>query len=158
MSIEEQATKLYIKLARKVIATIPVEWETAYYLGEVEKGKSSWSSVFYFYDTGRGEFVQSNSIPKLYQVPKNIYMNSWMEMNQILLDVYQLFAENGRPLWEQLHLSVTRAGKFHAKCFYDVMHPDDGGQLARELVWAHNTFGYTPADGTWEKKTLDKYL
>lgn len=156
--MEEQAKNLYIKLAKKVIATIPVEWETVYYLGEVEKGRGSWSSVFYFYDPKRGEFVQSNSIPQLYSIPKDKYMQAWLGMNEILLEVYQLFADHKRPLWEQLHLSVTRAGKFHAKCFYDVMHPDDGGQLARELVWAHRTFGYTPTDGSWEKEMLDKYL
>lgn len=38
------------------------------------------------------------------------------------------------------------------------MNENDGGQIARETIWAYDTFGYIPEDGTYAKKILDGYL
>lgn len=149
---------LYSKLANHIVSMIPGDWESVYYLGEVEKARSSWSSVFYFKDPNRGEYVDSNSIPQIYQVPDSIYMNLWLQLNNILLEVYDCFAANEQPLWEQMSFSLDKTGKFHVDFFYDVMNNKDGGQLIRELMWAHNTFGYEPAEGSPEKKAIDNYL
>lgn len=45
--MEEKLGELYNEIANSIISAIPVEWEDIYYLGEVEKNKKSWSSVFF---------------------------------------------------------------------------------------------------------------
>ena len=156
--VEQQLAELYNKLAKHIVAMIPVKWDAVYYLGEVEKGKQSYSSVFYFRDISSGEFVKSNSMPKIYQIPKSSYMVQWSQLNNILLEIYDCFVENGQAPWEQLSFSVEPSGKFKANYLYDVMNEKDGGQLVRELIWTRDTFGYTPKEGTPEKEVLDRYL
>ena len=54
-SVEAQAddqfelilSNLYGELANVIISAIPEDWEEFHYLGEVAKGKISWSSVFF---------------------------------------------------------------------------------------------------------------
>ena len=135
-----------------------MKWDTFHYLGEVEKGKQSHSSVFYFRDISTGEFVKSNNMPKIYQIPKSSYMVQWSQLNNILLEIYDCFAENGQAPWEQLSFSVVPSGNFMVIYLYDVMNEKDGGQLVRELIWARDTFGYAPKEGTPAKEVLDRYL
>ena len=156
--MEAVLKNLYNQLAQQILAMIPGKWETVYYLGEVEKARNSWSSVFYFKDPDRGEFVDSNTIPKVYQVPNSVYMEQWLQLNKILLEVYDHFAARKQPLWEQMSFSFDKTGKFHVDFNYDVMHDKDGGQLGRELVWAHRTFGYEPEEGSSQRKLLNRYL
>ena len=156
--MEQQLAALYNKLAKHIVAMIPVKWDTFHYLGEVEKGKQSHSSVFYFRDISTGEFVKSNNMPKIYQIPKSSYMVQWSQLNNILLEIYDCFAENGQAPWEQLSFSVEPSGTFKVNYLYDVMNEKDGGQLVRELIWARDTFGYAPKEGTPEKEVLDRYL
>ena len=156
--MEQQLAALYNKLAKHIVAMIPVKWDTFHYLGEVEKGKQSHSSVFYFRDISTGEFVKSNNMPKIYQIPKSSYMVQWSQLNNILLEIYDCFAENGQAPWEQLSFSVELSGKFKVNYLYDVMNEKDGGQLVRELIWARDTFGYAPKEGTPAKEVLDRYL
>lgn len=153
--MEERLEELYRKLARHAASMIPVEWEEFHYLGEVEPGKRSYSSVLYFRDAKSGEFEQSNQIPKRCQVPESDYLARRMDLNSILLEICQCFADNEQKLWEQLSLSVDRSGKLNLH--YDVMGPSDGGQLAREAVWACKTFGQIPEEGTASKRYLDAY-
>lgn len=153
--MEQQLAALYSKLARQIVAMIPAQWDIVHYLGEVEKEKASYSSVFYFRDAATGEFVQSHSISKRYQVPKSVYMAQWMQLNKLLLEIYDCFAENGQPAWEQLSFSLEPSGKFKANCLYDVMNGD--GPMKREVVWAYKTFGLTPAEGTAGAKFLEEY-
>lgn len=155
--MEQQLTALYSKLARQIVAMIPARWDIVHYLGEVEKEKASWSSVFYFRDAATGEFVQSHSISKRYQVPKSAYMDRWMGLNKVLLEIYDCFAENGQPPWEQLSFSLEPSGKFKANCLYDVMNGEDG-PMKREVVWAYKTFGLIPGEGTAARKCLDGEL
>lgn len=156
--MEQQLAELYNKLAKHIISMIPVKWDAFHYLGEVEKGKQSYSSVFYFRDIPGGEFVDSNSMPQIYHIPDSTYMVQWSQMNSILLEIYDCFVENGQAPWEQLSFSVEQSGKFKVNYLYDVMNEKDGGQLVRELIWAHDTFGYAPKEGTPEKEVLDRYL
>lgn len=151
--MEQQLAALYSKLARQVVAMIPAQWDIVYYLGEVEKEKASHSSVFYFRDAATGEFVQSHSISKRYQVPDDVYMTQWLRLNEILIEIYDSFAENGQPLWEQLSFSLEPSGKFKADFLYDVMN--SGGPMKREVVWAYKTFGLMPEEGTAARKCLD---
>lgn len=153
--MEERLGNLYRKLGRQILAMIPVKWTAVHYLGEVEPERASWSSVFYFQSADSGEWVQSNSMPKLLGVPEGEYMSAWMRLNGILLEIYDCFAENGQAPWEQLTFSIDADLKFKIRFGYDVMGPGDGGQLAREVLWAHRTFGYEPKDGA-ERKILDE--
>lgn len=157
-TIEQQLAALYNKLAKHIVAMIPVKWSEFHYLGEIEKGKQSYSSVFYFKDASSGEFVKSNNMPKIYQIPQNSYMIQWTQLNNILLEIYDCFADNGQAPWEQMSFSVDQSEKFKVNYLYDVMNDQDGGQVVRELIWARDTFGYVPKEGTPARKILDRYL
>lgn len=156
--MENELAKLYNKLADQIAEMIPAEWDDTYYLGEVEKEKKSWSSVFYFTDIKRAQKIDANSIPGIYKVSEDIYVELLLQLNKTLLEIYDCFIENGQEPWEQLSFYFNKSGKFKVKFFYDVMNEEDGGQFVREIVWAYNTFGYIPAEGTYAKKILDKYL
>lgn len=155
--MEQQLAALYHKLAKQIAAMIPVKWDEFHYLGEIEKGKHSYSSVFYFRDESSGKFIQSNDIPKLYQMPKSTYMVQWSDLNDILLEIYHCFANHGQSLWEQMSFSVNQSGKFKVNYRYDVIHKSDGGHIARELIWAYKMFGYMPEEGTALRGILDRY-
>ena len=79
-------------------------------------------------------------------------------MNKTLLEIYDHFIKDDQEPWEQLSLYLNKDGKFKIEFFYDVMNENDGGQIARETIWAYDTFGYIPEDGTYAKKILDGYL
>lgn len=38
------------------------------------------------------------------------------------------------------------------------MNKNDGGQFAREVIWAYKAFGFMPEEGTYARRVLDKYL
>lgn len=156
--MEKQLAKLYNKLANQVMSMIPVEWEDVYFLGEVEKGRLSWSSVFFFTDISKNEKIKSNSIPEVYNVSEEIYMELLTELDEILLEIYDCFGENGQKQWEQLSLYFNTQGKFKIEFFYDVMNKNDGGQFSREVIWAYKAFGLMPKEGTFARRVLDKYL
>lgn len=55
-----------------------------------------------------------------------------------------------------MSFSVDQSGKFKVNYLYDVMNKKDGGQLVRELIWARDTFGYVPKEGTPAKEVLNR--
>lgn len=156
--MEKQLAELYNKLVNQVLSMIPVEWEDIYFLGEVEKGRSSYSTVFFYTDINKNETIKSNNIPEVYNVSKNIYTDLLMELGDILLEIYDCFGGNGQKQWEQLSLHFNTQGKFEIEFFYDVMNENDGGQLTREVIWAYKTFGLKPEEGTYSRRVLDEYL
>lgn len=158
MNMEKKLAALYNDLANQIADMIPVEWDDVYYLGEVAKGRRSWSSVFYFTDVKTGRKIDSGSIFTVYDVPKDIFVDLLIELNNILLKIYNSFLEEGQKPWEQLNLFFNRNGKFEIEFKYDVMKENDGGQFVREIIWAYDTFGYIPAEGTYAKSCLDRYL
>lgn len=89
--MEQQLATLYNKLADKIISMIPVKWNKIYYLGEVEKGKLSWSSVFYFEEINSKEIVKSHGIPEKYNVSEKIYDELLDELDVILIEIYDCF-------------------------------------------------------------------
>lgn len=84
-------------------------------------------------------------------------MVQWSQLNNILLEIYDCFSENGQAPWGQLSFSMEQSGKFKVNYLHDVMNEKDGGQLVRELIWARDTFGYAPKEGTPAKEVLDRY-
>ncbi|MDR0489856.1 MAG: antitoxin YezG family protein [Oscillospiraceae bacterium] len=158
MSIEDQLAELYPQLADKFIAMIPTQWSQLYYLGEVEKGKLSWSSVFYFTDANSGKIMRSHEIPASYNVSWRVYRELLSELDDILLTMYDCFAEYEQALWEQISLSLSRAGKLNIDFKYDAMNENAGSQVRREIVWAYETFGYAPEGNDYFMKILDEYI
>jgi uncharacterized protein (TIGR01741 family) len=156
--MEKKLAEIYNKLANQIVKMIPVEWEDIYYLGEVESGRKSWSSVFYYRDTNSDEIVKSNRIPNVYNVPMNIFKEFLGELNEILLQLYSCFEDNEQELWEQVSLSLSSTGKFNVEFQYNVIGKNDESQVEREVIWAYKTFGYMPKDGTYTRKVLDSYL
>lgn len=156
--MERKLGVIYNKIANKISSIIPTDWNEVYYLGEVEKYKKSWSSVFYFTPLGENSFIKSHDIPKKYNVSKDIYMDLLKELDMLLLELYDVFAENEQTLWEQLKFNLNNMGKFKVDFAYDVFNENDGGQVKREIVWAYETFGFEPNGGTYSWKVFHKYL
>lgn len=156
--MENELGELYSELAQKIISMIPVNWDRIYYLGEVEKEQLSWSSVFYFEETDSKIFVKSHNIPEKYSVSQQIYDELLVELNSLLLKIYKCFEENDQPVWDQLDFSLTSDGKFNVNFLYDKISENDGGQAKREIIWAYNSFGFKPKEGTFTRKLLDSYL
>lgn len=154
--MEKKLAGLYNELASKLISIIPAKWEEIYYLGEVELGKSSWSSVFYFKEKDTQQYVKSHEIPKRYDVSEEIYNQLSNDLDLILLKLYDCFLENGQELWEQLSFFVNTDGEFNIDYLYDKLKDNDKGQIEREVIWAYKTFGFKPKEGSYMRKLLDK--
>lgn len=118
---------------------IPTSWDELYYLGEVEEGKASWSSAFYYVESNTNTIVDGNDIPTKYNVSQQIYEELLSDLSGLLLKLYKCFEDNEQTLWEQVSLTVSSSGKFNVDFFYEVINEDDGGQLQREIVWAYET-------------------
>jgi len=156
--MESKLNELYNELAQALDSTIPTEWFQLYFLGEVEKNRVSCDDVFYFSTEENGEYERSHDIPSDYHVSKDVY-NYWNnELMKLVLKIYDCFVEYEQPPWEQMSLSLNSEGHFKIDFNYDVMNPDDGGQSRREVIWAYETFGYIPADGSYPKEIFDKYV
>ncbi|MFD0673061.1 immunity protein YezG family protein [Cohnella sp. GCM10027633] len=156
--MENQLAEVYQEIAQKINAMIPTSWGEFYYLGEVEEGKASWSSAFYFVELNTNSIVDGSDIPTRYNVSQQIYDELLSELSDLLLKLYKCFEDNKQALWEQVSLTVSSNGKLNVDFFYEVMNEDDGGQLQREIVWAYETFGYEPPMGGYSRRMLDKYL
>lgn len=156
--MEEKLGELYNEIANSIISAIPVEWEDIYYLGEVEKNKKSWSSVFFFKDINKQQYVKSHDIPQIYGVSESEYRDIMNNINSILLRLYDCFIENSQCVWEQLSLSIKNTGEFNIDYMYDKLKNSKMGQVGREVVWAYETFGRIPKEGTYMRKILEEYL
>jgi len=146
----------YGKIANQINDMIPNDWKIVYYLGEVENGKKSWSSVFYFV-TGDGKVIKSHLIPQEFSVSEGIYESLLSELNDMLLEFYDVNLSEGREPWEQFSMRVENNGEFHAEYSYDAISGSDFSQAKREVIWAHTMFGQIP-DSKYLKKVLDDYL
>lgn len=156
--MEQQLATLYNKLADKIISMIPVKWNKIYYLGEVEKGKLSWSSVFYFEEINSKEIVKSHGIPEKYNVSEKIYDELLDELDVILIEIYDCFIKNNQEPWEQLSFELDMAGKFKIDYLYNKISNTEDDQLQREIIWAYETFGFKPKEGSYTRKILEKYI
>ncbi|ADZ85397.1 antitoxin YezG family protein [Cellulosilyticum lentocellum] len=156
--MEQQLATLYNKLADKIISMIPVKWNKIYYLGEVEKGKLSWSSVFYFEEINSKEIVKSHGIPEKYNVSEKIYDELLDELDVILIEIYDCFIKNNQEPWEQLSFELDMAGKFKIDYLYNKISNTEDDQLQREIIWAYETFDFKPKEGSYTRKILEKYI
>ncbi|MGX7417908.1 immunity protein YezG family protein [Carnobacterium gallinarum] len=156
--MENELDQLYAALAEKIISMVPVNWNKIYYLGEVAKERESWSSVFYFEESDTLKMIKSNHITDEYGVSETTYYELLRELSSTMLDIYACFEKNEQPLWEQLHLNLTRDGAINIEFKYDVQSEESGSHLRREIVWAYEVVGIVPKEGTYLKKVLDDYL
>lgn len=156
--MNQELGELYNELAQKIISMIPVRWNQIYYLGEVGERQSSWSSVFYFEETSSKLFIESHNIPERYGVSQQIFDSLCVELNSLLLKINTCFEVNDQPIWDQLMFSLSSYGKFNVDFLYDRLADDDSNQVKREVVWAYETFGLKPKEGTYSRKVLDSYL
>jgi len=154
--MEKELAILYQEIGTKLNDIIPGRWDEIYYLGEVENQKKSYSSIFYF---KVDNFIfRATEIPNKYNVSEEIFDTLMNELNETLLKLYDCFDKYEQSLWEQLHIKLSSDGKINVHFEYDAFSPTDEGQVGREVIWANNTFGYMPAEGTYESKILNKYL
>lgn len=156
--METKLGELYKKLAQSISVMIPVKWDHLYYLGEVEKDKLSWSSVFYFAEiSNRSKYIMSHDIPQRYSVSKAVYKDLLTELDCSLLNIYDCFNQYEHELWEQVSFSLKNNGEFNIDFKYDVMNAQNGSQFKREIIWAYETFGYTPT-GRYSENILNEYI
>ena len=156
--MEKQLAEIYKMLANKIATMIPVAWSKLYYLGEIENGKKSWSSVFYFSIENEKNMIKSHTIPEKFGVSGEIYDELLNEVNELLLELYDCFQTNEQELWEQVKLFLDKDGKFNIDYSYDVINENDGGQVRRELVWAYETFAFLPKEGSYTRNLLNEYI
>lgn len=156
-TMEKRLANLYNELAAKVISIIPGEWEKIYFLGEVESEKSGWSSVFFFNQPNSDSFIKCHNIPKMYGVSEEIYEDLLDETNEILLNIYDCFIENNQEIWQQLSFSINKNGSYTIDFINNVIN-DNVGPMERECIWAYETFGNLPKEGTFQRKKLDEYI
>jgi len=155
--METKLAVLYQELAQIIDSMIPCDWSQIYYLGEVEKGRQSCGSVFYFSSTDSDNYWRSFEIPKNFGVSEKVFDDLWGELVDVLLEIYDCFIENDQQPWEQFCLSLSNTGKFNIEFNYDVMHDNDGGSLRREVGWAYETFGLEPTEG-YLKEVFEEYV
>lgn len=158
-SVEAQAddqfelilSNLYGELANVIISAIPEDWEEFHYLGEVAKGKISWSSVFFVKNIGSDEYVKCFDLKSFGDQCSN-------DMDVVLFKIYDCFIQNHQKPWEQLCLSVKNTGDFKVNFNYDVMEKSEYGQVEREVIWAYETFGGKPQNSPFLISILEQYL
>jgi len=157
--MEAKLNQIYGEIANKLNSIVPVKWDTIYLLGEVAKEQSSYMSSFYYIESENGDIKRGHDLIKGLNDPSHeIYSKPMDEVTYMILELNNCFKEEGQELWERVSLKLENTGAFSVEFFYDVMHKDDGGGLSREVVWAHKTFGFTPAQGTYLRKQLDIYI
>lgn len=155
-SLENELGELYNKLANKIVSLIPTDWDEFHYLGEVEENKKSYSSVFYYRDAKTNKYVKSHKIPELYNIDFS-YSQELVGVCSILLEIYDCFLRHEQKVWEQMKLSVTNTGTFNVDFVYEQMKKSNIGQVGREVIWAYETFGLEPKEGTYMRSILEDY-
>ena len=146
----------YNEIAQHIANTIPVEWKRVYFLGEVEPGKKSYSSTFYFEDLN-GDIVKCFAIPKKYNVSQEIFDQLMEELRELLLLSYDSFSAEYETPWEQMMISFALNEKIIIDYKYDVYGIAGRSQLHRELLWTYEAFDYIP-DDDFLRSTLEKMI
>lgn len=154
--LEERVSQIHQRLVRQIAAMAPAAWDMIYFLGEVEPGEASWSSVFYVREAG--SYVRSSDFPRVYGISREAYVEQWKKLNGILLEIYHCFLDSGHKPWEQLSMTLERSGRFNVHFNYDGVHAASDGQPSREVLWAYQTFGYMPGEGSWMRNLLEEQL
>jgi uncharacterized protein (TIGR01741 family) len=154
--MENELRELYNKMAKQLSLMVPTEWEKIFLLGEVEKDQLSYSVTFYFIEKTSKDIVRCIDIPDIYNVSEERYDELDDELSGLILALNDCFKNNGQELWEQVILVIDCDGNFNVDFRYDVMVDTD--PLEREIIWAYDTFGYVPKEGTYPREELDKYL
>ncbi len=155
--MENKLSEFYLELGEKLVSMIPTDWEKIYYLGEVEKSRLSWSSVFYFEESNTNKFIRSHSIPDIYGVSEKIYNQLLRELDEVMLKIYDCFVDEKQEAWDQISLSIDNKGRFNIEYLYNKI-VNGTSQVSREVVWAYETFNLIPKEGSFRRKILDKYL
>jgi len=155
--MEKELAAIYSKIAQKLAEMIPVEWDKVYLLGEVEKGQLSYTATFYFIETETKYIVRGIEIPSIYDVSEDEHDKSDSELCDLVFELNNCFKDNGQDLWEQAIFVLNSDGSFDIDYKYNVAKKDDGGSNTRQLIWAYETFGYEPEEGSYFREKLEKY-
>ena len=114
--------------------------------------------MFYFKEPDSDKYIKSHSISDIYDVDEDVYDDLLDEVSEILLKIYDCFIENSKEPWEQMSVHIDATGAFRVSYIYDVMDGSKRGPAEREVIWAYESFGNIPKEGTYMKKVLDEYL
>ena len=156
--MEDQLRDIYNRMAEHLSSMIPTEWDKVYLLGEVEKGQLSLSATFYFIETETKDIVRGIDIPDIYDISEKTYEKLQSGLRELVLELNNCFKDDGQELWEQVIFILDSDGSFDIDFKYDVMTSGDGGASRRIVIWAYDTFGYKPKEGTYFREELDEYL
>ena len=153
-------TELYNEIADTIRSIIPVEWDKVYLLGEVEKEQASYNSTLYYIEFESGNVIRAQDAHgKSIADPTYDYeTDPFMRLCNLVLELNTCFIDGGEEAWEQLTYTLEKNGKYKAKYLFDAMHKDDGGQSAREVVWAYKTFEFIPSEGSYFHDLFKKHL
>lgn len=130
---------LYREIAETVDQMIPTEWEDFYFNGEVEDGEGG---VFFFFKPKNGEdYVYSLDIPSRYNINLDIYNQLEDKLFRAIIDLKNVFLENGQEPWFSMTMKLTFEGKL--KIEYDYTR------------WGESGFGPSDRLEYWENKYLN---
>jgi hypothetical protein len=157
----ERLNELYNEIANQISSMIPVKWNTAYLLGQIEgPNRISQCTSLYYVEADSGNIVDYNSLAEnLTDFVKN-YSPEADKLRKSVLGIHKCYEDMGHDLWEDLSLKleINEDDEFDlcVKFYYDSMNENDGGLGVRSVVWANKTFGYEPAD-QHSQQMLEQY-
>ncbi|MBR1737397.1 MAG: DUF600 family protein, partial [Firmicutes bacterium] len=84
-NMEKDLAILYNELANKIIAMIPTKWNKVYFLGDVEKGRISCSSIFYYNENeNEKKFIRQYDIKYKYNISEDVISKNNWEIQKIM--------------------------------------------------------------------------
>lgn len=159
MEMENELRGYYSELATGINQMIPVEWSEVYFLGEVGRGRTSFGCIFYFEDKQDGIWTRAHEAIS-YGMSQNEYFKKIYELIDLVTKIYDCFIANDQQGWEQMTFHLTSTGKFDVTFDYDLndYFYADAGPMAREAIWAYETFGQEQEEGNVFWSYLNEYL
>ena len=154
--MEKELDRLYNELVNHIVSMIPTGWKKIFFLGEVEKNKSTYNITFYFVDDNN--FIQrAFDIPDKYNVSEEIFDDLLIEANDIMIKLYDCFIKNNQKNWVQMYWNISEEGKFSVEFSYNENIFKEMIPSLREIVWAYTKFNYIPKDKC-SKELLNEYI
>lgn len=108
---------LYFKIAEKAIEIIPTEWNKIILNAEIEPGVVS--SYFCFYTKKDNELIEFNKISKIFNVDRQIYLQLFSELTDLIYKLNEECAKYTKPAWTIMTFILSSDGAFNIDYSYD---------------------------------------
>ena len=147
--------ELYHKLAHLVNDTIPEEWSTVYFYGEVLS--DSRTAKFFYRRSSDGKLICNHDIPKECNVDKRAYLSQLKMILDCLAELNKECAAVYKRVWTNMTLILERHGKFRIFYHYEDVLNCGFNDTERATIWQYEVLGEKPEDEK-DKSMLERYL